>query len=49
MEMLKKIIPYQHSIFKLIDKGVDASTSAIRRALKMRKHTYKNQILLQWS
>ena len=30
-------------IKKLIDKGVNASTSTIRRALKMRKHTYKNK------
>ena len=34
---------------KLIDYGVNVCTSTIRRALKMRKYTYKNQILLQWS
>ena len=34
---------------KLIDKGVNVSTSIIRRALKMRKNTYKRLILLQWS
>ena len=34
---------------KLIDKGVNVSASTIRRALKMRKYTYKNQILLQWT
>ena len=34
---------------KLIDKGVNVSTSTIRRALKMTKYTYKNLILLQWS
>ena len=32
---------------KLIGKGVNFSTSKIRRALKIRKYTYKNQILLQ--
>ena len=34
---------------KLIDKGVNVSASTIRRALKMRKYTYKNLILHQWS
>ena len=32
---------------KLIDKGVNVSTLTIRRALKMRKYTYKHQILIQ--
>ena len=34
---------------KLIDKGVNTNTSTIRSALKMRKYTYKNLVLLQWS
>ena len=34
---------------KLIDNGVNASVSTIRRALKMRKYSYKNKILLQLS
>ena len=47
---IKIMISYQHSILKkLIDKGVNVSTSTIKRALKMRKNAYKNLILLQWS
>ena len=32
---------------KIIDKGVNVSTSTIRWALKMRMYTYKNLILIQ--
>ena len=32
---------------KLIDKELNVSTSTIRRALKMKKYTYKKLILLQ--
>ena len=28
---------------KLVDNGVNVSTSTIRRALKIRKYTYKNK------
>ena len=31
---------------KIINKGVNVSTSTIRRALEMRKYMYKKQILL---
>ena len=34
---------------KLINNGVNVSTSTIRRALKMKKYSYKNKTLLQWS
>ena len=34
---------------KLVDNGVNVSTSTIRIALKMRKYSYKNKTLLQWS
>ena len=42
MEMLKEVNTLSAlDIIKLIDNGVNVSTSTIRRALKMRKHTYK--------
>ena len=51
MEMLKEVntlsaLDIQQ---KVIDKGINVSTSTIRRALEIRKYTYKNQILQQRS
>ena len=49
MEMLKEVNTLSALDIqkKLIDNGVNVSTSIIRRALKIRKYTYKNKILLQ--
>ena len=49
MIMKKNILSTLDIQKKLIDKGVNVSASIIRRALKMRKYSCKNLILLQWS
>ena len=42
MEILKEVNTLSTlDIKKIIDNGVNASTSTIRRALKIRKYTYK--------